>query len=90
MIALRKSSKLNRSKISTAVLRLHKKIIVCRTITERPEAIETGHIHLCKSPESLIDLFNSLKDNYEINTLCPYGDGNSSIKIVKILENERF
>ena len=63
----------------------NKKVIVCRKTTERPEAIETGHLHICKSPNDLFDMFNNLIDNYKINECCPYGDGESSIKIAKII-----
>ena len=66
----------------------NKKVIVCRTVTERPEAIETGHLHLCQNPNNLHTIFGTLKNNYYINNICPYGDGESSIKIIKILENE--
>jgi UDP-N-acetylglucosamine 2-epimerase (non-hydrolysing) len=65
----------------------NKKVIVCRTTTERPEAIETGHLHICKSPNSIKYLFNSLIDDYIINNKCPYGDGKSSIKFKNILIN---
>jgi len=66
----------------------NKKVIVCRTTTERPEAIETGHLHLCKEPSQLKILFDGLiKDPY-INSECPYGDGQSSHKILKIINNE--
>ena len=63
----------------------NKKVIVCRKTTERPEAIETGHLHICKSPNNLFDMFNYLINNYKINGHCPYGDGESSIKITKII-----
>ena len=68
----------------------NKKVIVCRTTTERPEAIETGHLHLCSDPEILSNIFGFLKNNYYINTICPYGDGHSSERVLKILQNERF
>ena len=58
----------------------NKKVIVCRTTTERPEAIETGHLHICKSPKDLSKIFGLLIDNYYINEICPYGDGKSSKK----------
>ena len=67
----------------------NKKVIVCRTTTERPEAIETGHLHICKSPDDLKSKFGELIDNYYINTKCPYGDGKSSIKFKNVL-NEEF
>lgn len=67
---------------------LNKKVIVCRKTTERPEAIKTGHITLCKDPNDLQFLFQEILSNYFINSECPYGDGRSSEKIFKIL-NER-
>jgi UDP-N-acetylglucosamine 2-epimerase (non-hydrolysing) len=63
----------------------NKKVIVCRETTERPEAIETGHLYICKSPNNLSKILGSLKENYYINNICPYGDGKSSIKIKNIL-----
>lgn len=65
---------------------LSKKIIVCRDVTERPEGIKTGHLHLCHYPEQLQELFGKLIDNYYIDTKCPYGSGDTSIKIKNILE----
>ena len=65
----------------------NKKVIVCRTTTERPESIETGHLHICKSPIKLANIFGLLKENYYINNICPYGDGKSSIKVKNIIEN---
>ena len=64
----------------------NKKIIVCRETTERPEAIETGHLYLCPSPEGLASKFGELIDNYYIDTMCPYGDGKTSLKIKKIIK----
>lgn len=64
----------------------NKKVIVCRETTERPEAIETGHLHLCKAPQQLKEIFDSLIKNYYINQNCPYGDGQSSQKIIKYLK----
>lgn len=58
---------------------------MCRETTERPEAIETGHLHLCPSPEGLANKFDELADNYYINSTCPYGDGYSSLKIKNII-----
>ena len=63
----------------------NKKVIVCRETTERPEAIDTGHLHLCKAPQQLKEVFDSLIKNYHITENCPYGDGNSSQKIIKYL-----
>lgn len=63
----------------------NKKVIVCRETTERPEAIETGHLYLCPSPNNLESKFGSVKDSYYIDVNCPYGDGYSSLKIKKII-----
>ena len=66
----------------------NKKVIVCRATTERPEGIDSGHLHLCYTPEALPDLFSKLKDNFSINKPCPYGDGRTATKVKNILENE--
>lgn len=63
----------------------NKQVIVCREVTERPEAIETGHLHICKSPKDLGKLFHHVAKNYYINNICPYGDGQSSKKVKKLL-----
>lgn len=64
----------------------NKKVIVCRQTTERPEAIKTGHLHLCHNPHNLLSVFEKINHNYIINSECPYGDGHSSIKIKNIIE----
>ena len=63
----------------------NKKVIVCRKTTERPEAIDTGHLYLCPTPNDLESTFNNLINNYNISSECPYGDGMSSEKIAKII-----
>jgi UDP-N-acetylglucosamine 2-epimerase (non-hydrolysing) len=63
----------------------NKKVIVCRKTTERPEAIPTGHLYLCKSPEDLYSLFGEINQNYYINNKCPYGEGDTSKKIKNII-----
>ena len=67
----------------------NKKIIVCRKITERPEGIKTNHLYICKKPKNLPKIFDLLKEDYYINSKCPYGDGHASNKIYKILNNEK-
>jgi len=66
----------------------NKKVIVCRKTTERPEGIETGHLHLCASPKELSSLFDKLNDNVYICNPCPYGDGHSAEKVYNILKNK--
>lgn len=68
-------------------------VLVMRDVTERPEALKTGLVKLVgtdktniiKNVSFLIDncIFNSKKKNIS----NPYGNGNSSIKIVKIIKN---
>jgi UDP-N-acetylglucosamine 2-epimerase (non-hydrolysing) len=64
----------------------NKKVIVCRKTTERPEGIETGHLHMCSSPKDLKELFVKLEYNSYICKPCPYGDGRAAQKIKKILD----
>ena len=68
----------------------NKKVIVCRKTTERPEGIETGHLHLCDTPEDLSELFGKLEENPYISTTCPYGDGHTSERVLEILRNEEL
>lgn len=64
----------------------NKKVIVCRKATERPEGIQTGHLYMCEKPNKLRELFGKLEKDYYICKPCPYGDGKSAKKIVKILD----
>lgn len=64
---------------------LNKKILVCRKTTERPEGIKTGHIVLCDEPNKLQSIAQAIIKNYTINNKCPYGNGKSSKKILKLL-----
>jgi UDP-N-acetylglucosamine 2-epimerase (non-hydrolysing) len=68
----------------------NKKVIVCRKTTERPEGLHTGHLHLCKTPEDLKRLFGNINNNPYICEPCPYGDGTTSEKVLKILRDEKF
>lgn len=63
----------------------NKQVIVCRMTTERPEGIDTGHLHICRTPKELPILVEFINTNHGINVECPYGDGKSSIKIKNIL-----
>lgn len=62
---------------------LNKKIIVCRKTTERPESIGI-HSFMCGEPELLENLVDKINNNYQVNAECPYGDGNSWMKILTI------
>ena len=64
----------------------NKKVIVCRKTTERPEGLDTGHLHMCERPFDLPLMFNRVNKDYIIDKECPYGDGKSSQKIKNIIK----
>ncbi|MEM9022404.1 MAG: UDP-N-acetylglucosamine 2-epimerase (non-hydrolyzing), partial [Bacteroidota bacterium] len=53
---------------------LNKRIIVCRTVTERPESLEK-HSWLCPAPGELPALFDQLIALPPVQEPCPFGDG---------------
>ena len=65
---------------------LKKKILVCRTSTERLDSLNETSF-LCKHPHELLSLFR-LHDSHPIpeDHICPYGNGHSSEMIVDILK----
>jgi len=63
---------------------LKKKIVICRKTTERPEVLENYGV-LCDSIDKLENYVDEFMNNYEIDKECPFGDGNSWVKIKKIL-----
>lgn len=67
---------------------LGKKCIVCRKTTERPEGIYSGHSTLCEDPKFLEKQVDKIINNFIIKTKCPYGDGQSSSKIVNDILNK--
>jgi len=64
----------------------NKKCLVCRKVTERPEALGQSTF-MVESPEKLNEIFIRHIDDYEINYECPFGDGHSAEKIMWILKN---
>jgi len=66
---------------------LNKKCLVCRIVTERPEAIGQSTI-MVSDLKNLFELFVQHHDNYEINYDCPFGDGHAAEKIYKILKEK--
>lgn len=75
---------------------LGKPVLVMREVTERTEGIESGTSKLVGTDEDLI--FNSVKELIEnkdcydgmAKSINPYGDGNTSKKIVEILKNNIY
>jgi len=73
--------------IQEEVSYFNKKVIVCRKVTERPETLGSNSI-LCKTYDELYDIFNSIKNNFEIDAETPYGDGKTSDRILKIMKED--
>jgi len=63
----------------------NKKCLICRKVTERPEAIGQSTF-IVKSPNKLVEIFNQHINNYEIDYECPFGDGHSAKEIMRILK----
>lgn len=63
----------------------NKKCLVCRETTERPESLNMTSF-LIDKPNKLKKAFNYHIDTKIVNFECPFGDGNASNKIVKILK----
>jgi len=59
-------------------------LIVCRKVTERPESVGV-HSFLCKEPGELTSMFEDMLVRDVVVEECPYGDGNSSKRIVNTL-----
>lgn len=64
---------------------LKRNVIVCRQITERPESVGISSF-LCAVPENLKDIFDSIVHKDDPTESCPYGNGDSSKRIVAILK----
>jgi len=63
----------------------NKKCLVCREVTERPESLGLTSF-LVKDFTELEKIFDEHIENYVCDYISPFGDGDSSNKIVKILE----
>lgn len=72
---------------------LGKPVLVCRTETERPEAVEAGTVKVVGvSTDAIFDEASLLvKSKYDYDKMAkavnPYGDGTACKKIVKIIKN---
>lgn len=65
---------------------LNKRIVICRKTTERAECLDTHGI-LCKEPKDLFTYVDFCIRDYIVNAKCPFGNGDASVKISKILKN---
>jgi len=66
----------------------NKRCLVCRRITERPEAVNMSS-SMVPAPMSLGRKFKAAWDSYDFMERCPYGDGNSASIICNYLESMR-
>lgn len=64
----------------------HRKLVVCRSSTERPEVLELGLALLCPEPGQLAQCFNQLMERQVDQQPCPYGTGNAWQNIYQVLE----
>jgi UDP-N-acetylglucosamine 2-epimerase (non-hydrolysing) len=64
----------------------NKKCLVCRETTERPESLGFTSF-LVGEPNNLYEMFNKHINDFEVNEICPFGNGDSSKKIVNIIKN---
>lgn len=65
---------------------LNKKIIVCRKTTERHESVGV-HSFMCGEPQLLGNIVDEIYVNYEVDSVCPYGDGKSWRNIIEYIYN---
>ena len=63
----------------------NKKCLTCRKVTERPEAIGQSTF-MVEKPEDLMTIFNDNIVSCVIDYECPFGDGKTAEKIMKILK----
>ncbi len=64
-------------------------VLILRESTERPEAVNIGFSKLVgMSKDSIVNSFYNFKIHNTKNLMNPYGDGNSSSRIIKIINHE--
>jgi UDP-N-acetylglucosamine 2-epimerase (non-hydrolysing) len=68
---------------------LNKQAFVLRTSTERPEAVDSGHVSVVGiDKDEFPKRIRSGLDNPKEKRECPYGDGNAASRIMDILEEK--
>ncbi|MHA1960830.1 MAG: non-hydrolyzing UDP-N-acetylglucosamine 2-epimerase [Candidatus Thorarchaeota archaeon] len=69
---------------------LNKRVFVLRLSTERPEAVDSGHAMVVGTdPEKFPALIMEQSDmDADEKRTCPYGQGDTSVKITDVLEDE--
>jgi UDP-N-acetylglucosamine 2-epimerase (non-hydrolysing) len=62
-------------------------VLILRETTERPEAVDIGISKLVgMNKEEIIKAFNNFNPKFDLEAKNPYGDGNSSKRIVELLK----
>ena len=70
-----------------------KPVLVTREVTERKEVVESGNaIMVGNDTNKIVKLTDELLNNDELyykmsNASNPYGDGNATLKMIKLLKN---
>lgn len=66
---------------------IHKKVLIMRKSTDRPEAVKTGYSELVgTNTKKIIQAINTVKNDSKITSNAnPYGNGHSAEKILSIL-----
>ncbi len=68
---------------------LNKQAFVLRTSTERPEAVDSGHVTVVGINKD--EFPQRIKEGLDVQSKrreCPYGDGTAAVKIMDILEDK--
>ncbi len=69
--------------------RICKKVFVLRESTERPEAVEAGYCEVVGTDkEDILEAVREFEEEDWEPGACPYGDGESSRRIVEVLEEK--
>ncbi|MFW9908302.1 MAG: non-hydrolyzing UDP-N-acetylglucosamine 2-epimerase, partial [Candidatus Thorarchaeota archaeon] len=69
---------------------INKHAFVLRTSTERPEAVQTGHVTVVgvNANEIQRNIHKKIQHGITTNRPSPYGDGRASVKIIDILSDK--
>ena len=68
-----------------------KAVLILRETTERPEAVDNGlSILVGMNKNNILDAFKNFKPNFSSSNTNPYGDGNTSKRIIDILFDDQL
>jgi len=67
---------------------MNKKVVVLRNLTERPEGLKSGHLHIAGTDtKNILKIFNNVVNKIIDKDSNPYGKGDAAIQIMKHLES---